>query len=324
MVDRTAARDATLSWIRQKGFDLAIPLTSHAGTLLGTVFMRMERLTEPLRSEEREVLQALCDQAASALTRLDLQEAVIIGQEQRRRLQELNDMKSRFVSSVSHDLRTPLTSITMFTEMMLDTNVSTRKQKEFLRLIRHETGRLTRMIAHVLNYSRIERGVREYTFTDVSLKEVVHRSVRAFRPQLSSASGTLSLQLPRRSPVVHADAEALEAALLNLLSNALTYGGEKKRVKLAVVSEGDFVRISVADRGIGISAEVLPHVTEPFTRGASSASVHAGGMGLGLATVRHTIEAHGGSIDIRSTPGTGTTVTLTMLRSDPPEKGVRP
>jgi two-component system phosphate regulon sensor histidine kinase PhoR len=292
--------------------------------LLGVVMMRQANGSEPLRREEMEVLQVLCDQAAATLARLDLQETVILGQEERRRLQELNDMKSRFVSSVSHDLRTPLTSITMFTEMMLDTDVSSRKRKEFLRLIKHETERLTRMVAHVLNYSRIERGVREYTFATVSLKDVVHRSIRAFRPQLAAVSGTLTLQVPRQTLLVHADAEALEAALLNLLSNALSYGGEKKRVKLAVVSEGDMLHISVADRGIGIPPEVLPHVTEPFTRGAASATAHAGGMGLGLATVRHTIEAHGGSIDIQSKTGVGTTVTLTIPRSMPTEKGVRP
>ncbi|HTY38642.1 MAG TPA: ATP-binding protein [Bacteroidota bacterium] len=289
-----------------------IPVTSQSGDLLAALVLN-PRHGDSYKEEELMFLESLAAQASELLERLILQEEIILAQEERRRLEELNALKSFFVSSVSHELRTPLTSIVIFAEMLRSGRVRSSKQrKEYLGIIEGESNRLSRLITNILDFAKIERGVKEYNFSETDVREVVGRTVRAIRYQFVSRDAVLRVKIPKNLPTMMADADALEEALLNLLSNALKYSTTIKKVSLEVVSRKDAIVITVADKGIGIPEHELPHIFDQFYRVRDEKTRQVGGTGLGLAVVKHIVDAHHGSICATSVEGKGTTFAITL------------
>jgi signal transduction histidine kinase len=183
-----------------------------------------------------------------------------------------------------------------------------RKKKEYLSIIEGESERLGRLIENVLNFSKIEKGIKEYKFEQIDVASIGRKAAAALRYDFDSAGGVLQVRASRKLPALRADGEALQQVILNLLSNALKYSvGRTKRVRLAMTAKGGAVIIEVSDNGIGIAKEELPSIFEKFYRVRDERSRQVGGAGLGLPLVRHIVEAHGGSIDVRSTVGKGTT-----------------
>ena len=243
--------------------------------------------------------------------RLNLQEKIILEQEERKRIEELNRLKSYFVSSVSHELRTPLTSIKMFAETLrLLKTREIRKRKEYLEIIEGETERLSRLIGNVLDFAKIERGVKEYQFSDTNIVEAVQKAVRAMKYQFSIEGAAFSAKLPATPVRLKADADAIEEVVLNLLSNALKYSVGKKKIALKLFRRDGKAVLNVSDNGIGISPEDVTRVFEPFFRARDSRSPHAGGTGLGLALVKHIVDSHQGIISVKSQVGKGSVFTV--------------
>ncbi len=299
------------AWLKRLGISILVPLLTESNELIGFVAINGRSPDERFNEEEIDLLVTVCNQAAIALQRLLLQERIILQREQKRRAEELSNLKSLFVSSVSHELRTPLTSIKMFAEM-LRTGKSTKEQKEYLEIIEGETERLTRLINNVLDFAKIERGVKEYTLEPVDVNDVIQRTVSAMRYQFTSHKATLRVSIPQKLPAITVDVDALEEAILNLLSNALKYSLTKKEVLLRIHRKSNHIVIEVKDNGIGIPESEISKIFEPFHRARHDRSPHVGGTGLGLSLVKHFVDAQKGSISIESKVGKGSTFTIRL------------
>lgn len=235
-----------------------------------------------------------------------------------RRETRLSALRTQFVSSVSHELRTPLTSIRLFAETLLEHGGDDVVERErSLSIIANESERLTRMLNNVLNTSRIEQGTMSYRPGPGSLDTSVMQAADAMEYAFRQAGVALTSDV---QPVEATfDPDAVEQAVINLLSNALKYGASGGRVELACHRNGTHAHISVQDYGPGISADEQERVFERFYRTQRADDRRVTGAGLGLALVQHIIEGHGGQVTLESQPGSGARFTLSIPLQNLPE-----
>jgi signal transduction histidine kinase len=223
-----------------------------------------------------------------------------------RRESEMARLKSDFVANVSHDLKTPLALIRMFAETLeMNRVTSEASRREYYGVITRESERLTRLIDNVLDFSRIEGGRQRYDLRLEHVEPIVHQVLEAFRYPLSQQGFKVEAHMEPDLPAVRLDAEAMAQALANLVDNAMKYSGERRRLGLDAVRDRHEIRIEVADDGIGIPPSEHARIFEKFYRVGSSDTQGRRGSGVGLALVRHIVEAHGGRITVDSRPGEG-------------------
>jgi signal transduction histidine kinase len=221
-------------------------------------------------------------------------------------------LRARFVSSVSHELKTPLTSIRMFAEMLRYGHLPATRRDEYLEIVVNESERLTRLINNVLDFSRIDRGDRPYQRTPLLLGDVVRDAARAMAYPLAQDGFELNLRIDDDVPPVLAERDAIIQAVLNLLSNALKFSGSARSIDLELCRAGAAAVIRVTDRGPGVSADERRAIFEPYYRSPDAQSAGVPGTGLGLALVAHVARGHDGSVDVAPAPGGGSTFSLRM------------
>ncbi len=238
--------------------------------------------------------------------------AVLVWRDVRRELR-LAGLRSQFVSSVSHELKTPLTSIRMFAEILQTKDPPDPKlQTDYLGTIVGESERLTRLLNNVLDLSKIEQDQMTYRPRPTSLTEIARRAVQAMEYPLKQEGFTLKVECPERLPPVSVDPDALEQAFLNLLSNAIKYSGDSREIELRLRTEDGHGIIEVSDRGPGIPPQELERLTQKFYRVATPENQRVPGTGLGLTLVDHMVRAHGGELRMRSVVGEGSTFTIRL------------
>ncbi|MCJ7681357.1 MAG: HAMP domain-containing histidine kinase [Candidatus Aminicenantes bacterium] len=221
-------------------------------------------------------------------------------------------LQADFVSAVSHEFRTPLTSMRQFTEMLNeDDNLPAEKRRTFYQAQARATNRLSRLVESLLDFGRMEAGARPYRLEPLDIGQLVKTVVEEFLQETGSVRSEMECVVPGEGTQVKGDKEALAQALWNLLDNAVKYSGENKKIQVEV-EEGDPVAIRVRDRGFGIPPSERSRILRKFVRG-SNANVHGiKGTGIGLAVVKHIVDAHGGNILIESEPGQGSTFTIQL------------
>ncbi len=228
-------------------------------------------------------------------------------------------MKADFAANVSHELRSPITQIRLKGEaLQLGLVEEGEDQQQHYDAIVKESERLSRLVDNVLDFAAIERGAKTYHPRPDDLLGLVWQQCESHRATIEERGLELELDLPDDLPVLHIDREAIGQVLTNLLSNASKYGADGHWVGVTVRDRGEFVTMEVADRGAGIAPDELKHVFDEFFRSADPAVRRRKGTGIGLAIVRYIVEAHGGSITVTSTRGSGTTFTVS-LPTEPPE-----
>jgi signal transduction histidine kinase len=236
--------------------------------------------------------------------------AYLVSRDVRRELQ-LAETRSRFVSAVSHELKTPLTAIRMFAEtLQLGRSTDPEVHAEYLETIVNESERLTRLLNNVLDFSKIERGQKVYRPEPACLAEIVESSARAMRYPLQQQQVELTVQIEDGVPPARVDRDAVEQAILNLLANAMKYSGGSQDIALRLRRANGFAAIEVADRGPGIEPDEQERIFEQFYRVLTRQNEGIPGTGLGLTLVRHIAEAHGGRATVQSAPGQGSTFTI--------------
>jgi len=225
---------------------------------------------------------------------------------------EFSQLKSDFVSNVSHELKTPLALIRMFAEtLQMGRARSPEKIQEYYTIITRESERLTQLINNVLDFSRIEGGRKTYDLRLDDLADVVRDTLRAYSYELDKQQFTVDTQI-EEVPETLLDRNAISLALLNLLSNAVKYSGDERHIRVACEARNGALVVEVADHGLGIDRTDLDKVFEKFYRARDEQVRATRGSGLGLAIVKHSIDAHGGTIAVESEKGKGSTFTVTL------------
>ncbi len=230
---------------------------------------------------------------------------------------EVARLQTDFVNKVSHDLRTPLTSIRMFVEtLQLGRIQDPARQSEALEIIADETARLSTLINRLLDWARMESGRRSYTLRRQRVDTVVDSALQAFEPQTLAGNVEVTRSVEPGLPEVWADPQALAEALLNLLNNAHKYTGPEKKISVTAKRAGDTVLLAVADNGPGIARREQKRIFDKFYRGEDPLSREIEGTGLGLAMVKHIVSGHHGKVAVDSELGKGAAFTITLAAAE--------
>jgi two-component system phosphate regulon sensor histidine kinase PhoR len=221
------------------------------------------------------------------------------------RLEEARQRQADFVSGVSHELKTPLTLIRLYGEtLQYGAGFSESERRSYCEIIMRESDRLTRLIERVLDFSRVDRGEKQYNLRAGDIGPIVRDTLDIYGQYLQRQGFRVEVAVEPRLPVTRFDPDAVVDALLNLVDNAAKYSGEAKYVGIRVRSAGDCIVCEIEDRGQGIPAADREHLFRKFHRGRNAAG--KGGYGLGLFLVKHVMDAHDGTIEVDSEVGRGT------------------
>jgi signal transduction histidine kinase len=230
-----------------------------------------------------------------------------------RRDLETAEMRSQFVASVSHELKTPLAAIRMFAEtLQMGRLRDPEKREEYLETIVNESRRLDRLLANVLDFSKIEQGKQNFRFAKTSLAAILDTAARAMDYPLRQRGFNLRLRFEDGIPDIQADADAVLQAVLNLLDNAMKYSGDAREIDLILEREGQAAAIRVMDRGVGIPESEQRRIFKKFYRLSDPRNAGVTGAGLGLSLAAQIAKAHGGRIDVRSRPGEGSVFSILL------------
>ena len=231
--------------------------------------------------------------------------AAIIAHYMRRQIQ-LNRLKSDLVSTVSHELKTPLASMRVLVDTLLDGHYQNEQMtQEYLQLIARENVRLSQLIDNFLTFSRLERGTQSFAFSQVDLTEVTTTAFEALRDKLEAAGFVVETVVASNAVLINGDRDALTTVVLNLLDNAYKYSDEVKHIVLRVYQQDNAAYLEVEDRGIGMAQRETGKIFERFYQVDQQLARQVEGCGLGLNIVKSIVEAHGGSITVDSRPGAG-------------------
>ncbi len=257
-----------------------------------------------------------------------------------RRQMRVARLKNDLVATVSHELKTPLASIRLLVDSLLEPRAgdaapeTNGKAREYLELIAQENARLSRLIDNFLTFSRMERGKHQFQFDSIDAQDVVAQAVAAVANRFDGVRAELTVDAAGPLPI-RGDVDALVTAVVNLLDNAWKYTGQLKRATLSARRTDRRVEISVEDNGVGLSPRAARRVFDRFYQVDQRLARTQGGCGLGLSIVRYIVEAHGGTASVESRPGTGSKFTLSLpvdaeapsaspLPSLPTEEGAGP
>jgi signal transduction histidine kinase/HD-GYP domain-containing protein (c-di-GMP phosphodiesterase class II) len=298
---------------RSLGSFLGVPIFSAKDTL--GVLMAGDFISEPFDPEDTRLMTILSGQVSMAIEKSRLYE-VMSGRIERldkenEELKSANKLKMSYLSHLSHELKTPLTSIKAYAETLSDhiDEPDFPEKGEFLGIISAETERLIRMVNKVLDVSKIEFGNRSLKRTAFSLGALLAEVESAMQPYLRDKKLRLAMKIPSSLPNVDGDEDLVKQIFINLISNAIKFSPKGSRIFIEAVEDAVAVKITVTDEGVGIPAEDLQNIFKQFyqvNRGAAE------GVGLGLAIVKNIVEQHGGTISVSSRLGEGSTFTFTL------------
>lgn len=231
---------------------------------------------------------------------------------------KLDNMRKEFVANVSHELKTPITTIKSYTETLMDSEVDSRTEKNFLNVIDNECDRMARLVRDLLQLSNLDYKKVDWKREEVSLDKLLQDILLKLEFTFKEKNQEMILHIEEELPDIVIDKDGIEQVILNIISNAIKYTENQGKIEIFLGNIDDFITIKVKDNGIGIPVEDQGRIFERFYRVEKGRSRESGGTGLGLAIAKEIIEAHKGEISINSGIGEGTTVRIKI----PLEKGV--
>jgi signal transduction histidine kinase/type II secretory pathway pseudopilin PulG len=218
-----------------------------------------------------------------------------------------------FVSAVSHEFRTPLAVIYAAGENLTDGVVNSEKQvAQYGNLIKREGKKLSGMVEQILEFAGARSGKRKYDLRETNVESLIEDALRACQPMIAEKNFTVENEIAENLPVIKADANALSQAIQNLIVNSIKYGNGNRWLKISAENGDGMVKITVEDKGIGISKKEISQIFQPFYRSKSVIDAQIHGNGLGLSLVKQTVEAHGGKISVESEIGKGSRFTIKL------------
>ena len=235
-----------------------------------------------------------------------------------RRQAAVTQLRNDLVANVTHELKTPLSSMRLLVDTLLDSKtLHEQTAREYLQLIARENARLSRLIDNFLAFSRMERNKRAFDFRVVTAERIIDDAQAAVRERFHAPGCQFEVNVSPNLPTVTADADAMVTALVNLLDNAYKYSGDDKRIRLSAAAENGKVRFAVEDNGIGLSSRETKRIFKRFYQVDQRMSRSGGGCGLGLSIVKFIVSAHKGTVDVESQPNCGSTFTIALPAANP-------
>ncbi|HEX6594610.1 MAG TPA: ATP-binding protein [Bacillota bacterium] len=235
-------------------------------------------------------------------------------------LKKLEIMRKDFVANVSHELKTPITSISGFAETLLEGNLDEEQTKQFLHIIFEESKRVEVIVSDLLTLSKLERENPYVSFTHIDVSLILHDISPIIEHQAKQKGIAFTIDLQSEDLSLQADEEMLKQILLNLLTNAVNYTPSEGEVNLEIGAEKEYIRFKITDTGIGIDKEDIPRLFERFYRVDQARSRNTGGTGLGLAIVKHIVEVHNGKVTVDSELNKGSTFTVYLPKEHEKEE----
>lgn len=230
--------------------------------------------------------------------------------------ERLENSRREFVANVSHELRTPLTTVKSYTETLLDiagdNDMETETLISFLETINNETDRMTRLVKDLLLLSRLDYGIRDMNMSTFSMSELVSDVVSRLKRYAEEKNQTITYEPTNTLPPYYGNSDRMEQVITNVITNAIKYTPDGGKIFVSTMFMYDAIVVKVKDTGIGIPEEELTHIFERFYRVDKARSRQMGGTGLGLAIAKEIVEAHSGTISIKSVPDFGTDVIITL------------
>jgi PAS domain S-box-containing protein len=291
-VDQTEPHRGTpFGYLPVKSY-LAVPVTSRSGEVLGGLFFGHAKPGEFTDGDER-VMVGLAAQAAIAIDNARLFDAV---QKAREAAEVANRLKDEFLATVSHELRTPLNAVLGWTSLLRGTQMDDARRAKALETIERNARLQQKIVEDLLDVSRIIAGQLRLDKEPMPFRPVVESAIESMRPVAAAKSIDLAVELGDDPAIIIGDAARLHQVVSNLLSNAIKFTPDGGAVRVALDVTESRVELVVADTGAGIAPAFLPHVFERFRQGDARVTRAHGGLGLGLAIVRHLTDMHGGSV----------------------------
>lgn len=292
---------------------LILPLKLEKDTVIGYLIFGNKLSGLKFSESDLMLLNTVSSAIALALNKLNIQEILLAREVEKEKLEALDKMKSDFVSNVSHELKTPLTSIQMFIDTLMErTELTEEKKTEYLRVISGESDRLHRLINSLLDFSRFESGLKHFQFEEVKLDEILEYVLVTFEYQFSKHSAAVTKQIGGNLPHIIGDPDAIAEVFINLLSNALKYSRGIPVIGISAFEQNGGICVKISDKGIGIPAEYKERIFEKFFRVQNNC--HTGGMGIGLTVVKEIMEAHNATVSVESEEGKGSVFILNFKK----------
>jgi two-component system phosphate regulon sensor histidine kinase PhoR len=228
-----------------------------------------------------------------------------------RRERQLARMKEDFISQVSHDLKTPLSLISMFSEILQSgRSRSGKSSQEYYDIIHTESQRMSRLVNNLLDFSRLQREKRPLHLERINIADLVDKELDGYRHQIQREGFQVTKEIEKDTPDTLADPTAITTAFFNLLDNSVKYSGNSKEITVRVRPANGFVDLSVTDKGVGIPPEEQLKIFDQFYRGSNITAAGIRGSGIGLSITKRVAEMHGGEVTVESEPDRGSTFTL--------------
>ena len=234
---------------------------------------------------------------------------------------ELSRMKSDFVSTISHEFKSPLSSIRQLSEMLQSGRIPSEEyRQQYYDVLVEQSERLSLLIDNILDFSKIEEGRKEFDFEMVEISSLLQEIVTVIQDQVRHKDFDIQLEIEEPLPLIKADRAAISQAITNLIDNAIKYSGEARNIIVRTFAEHPYLMIVIKDFGIGIRKEEINKVFERFYRGGDELTRTVKGSGLGLTLVKQIVEVHNGNIDVESEPGIGSTFSIRLPVQQPEKK----
>jgi len=291
---------------------LIIPLSADKNEAIGALLLGDKLSGAKYSGSDYELLNNIASSAALIIRRIELQEKLILEEVELEKAKEISELKSYFVASVSHDLKTPLSAIKIFSELLQNENITKEKSREYLSIIDGETERLKRMIENVLDFSKMEKGLKQFNFRKIDLNESADEVLKRMNYELSMKKFTVDKCLSSEPLFINGDPEAINSVLENLISNSIKYSEKNKHIAISTKQISGDAEVIIEDSGKGISEKNLSHIFDPFFREDDVESSNIKGAGFGLSIVKNIVNAHHADIEVKSSEGAGSTFKITF------------
>jgi signal transduction histidine kinase len=297
--------------LEEKHVDLVIPLPFRTSALTGFFALGGKRSGAKFSGEDIELLLTMVETFALNFERINLQEEVIYERAEKEKLDEMNRLKTEFISNVSHEIRTPMSSIYTMTEILHEGKIKGKgKKEEILSLMADECGRLSRFLHNILDYGKIEQNATVFNFQKTDVAKTAEDMLRLYAYRFESLGFSVKKHGFEHPVWLIIDQDAIKQVLTNLIDNAIKYSSEKREIIMTIKEGRTHTEIRIQDKGVGIPVQEHHKIFKGFYRVSDAQKLAPKGVGLGLKIVKHIMEAHGGYVRVASQPGRGSTFSL--------------